>query len=246
MDEQRERTTPGTPEYPRADDPDGLRLSLSIPLPDPDLFRHAATNDVLRVLATSHDAALSISDLADRTGAASSSVSAAVDRLERNDLVETERTGSSRLVAIDRDRLTVPDDPVTWIPQASFQAPTRAAVEALVDRLAGVVAIVCHGSVARGDAGRLSDVALWVLVADDRQPARRAATGVVRDLEDRRFGDANDRYTFDVTVESLATVPEHTADVSRVLGSGIPVYSTAAFETVAEAVEDLAGDALES
>ena len=53
----------------------------------------------------------------------------AVDTLVANDLITDRRDGNTRLVQINRERLSRPDDPLLQIPQAEFHAPVRTAVE---------------------------------------------------------------------------------------------------------------------
>ncbi|OYR56545.1 nucleotidyltransferase [Halorubrum halodurans] len=154
----------------------------------------------------------------------------AVNTLIENGLVVESPEGNQRLVQINRDRLTVPDDPLLRIPQPEFQKPVKAAVDELTGRLDSVIGIVLYGSVARGEADRRSDIDLWVLTTNDRAPNQREANAVGRDLEDAEF-DGN-RYAYDIDVEVVHAIPTYTEDVREIVVSGIPIYSTTKFETV--------------
>jgi DNA-binding transcriptional ArsR family regulator len=146
----------------------GVSVSLSIPAKDPGLFKHKATNDILVLLSRHRFEKFTIGELARQTDHTKPTVSRAVDVLSGNGLVEEEPRGNRRLIQINRERLTVPDDPLMQVPQEEFQEPVKAAVEALKDGVDEILGIVLYGSVARGEADRRSDIDLWVLVAEDR------------------------------------------------------------------------------
>jgi predicted nucleotidyltransferase len=157
-------------------------------------------------------------------------VGRAVDTLEANDLVWETTDGNRRLIQINRDRLSVPDDPFLEIPQVEFHEPVKAAVDELTERLEDVVGIILYGSVARGEADRRSDIDLWVLVGADRQANQREANAVQVDLEECTF--ENNRYGYDIDVEAVASIPAYPSDVREIVVSGIIVYETPNFETI--------------
>jgi poly(A) polymerase Pap1 len=72
-------------------------------------------------------------------------------------------------IAIDPNRLQK-DDPVLAIPQSEFQAPIRAFVARVqatlteADDINNLLGIVIFGSVARGEAGRQSDIDCFAVV----------------------------------------------------------------------------------
>ncbi|WP_280535716.1 MarR family transcriptional regulator [Halopenitus sp. POP-27] len=216
-------------------DPNGvlsgrIRISIDLPLQDDRLLSGDATSDVLLFLTRNHDGLFSITDIADATGYTRPTITKTVDVLSANDLVVEERDGSRRLVQIDRDRLTVPDDPYLGIPQSEFHTPVQKATELLLDELTDVLAIVLYGSVARGEADRRSDVDLWVLVRDDRMSNQRQANHVRQSLEEETF-DGN-RYAFEIDVEGLQAIPNYADDLREILSDGIAVYRTDEFDTV--------------
>lgn len=153
-----------------------------------------------------------------------------IDVLSTNDLVVEERDGSRRLVQINRDRVTRPDDPYLEIPQSEFQAPVKAVTEALLDELDNVLAVVLYGSVARGEADRRSDIDLWVLVREDRLENQRRANGVRQSLEEDTFN--GDRYAFEIDVEGLRAVPNYAAELQEILRDSITIHRTDEFDTV--------------
>jgi predicted nucleotidyltransferase len=208
----------------------GTTISLQIPASDPDLYSSKATDDVLLFLSRHRFDAFSIGELARQTDHTKPTVTRAVDALEANDLVLDAPAGNRRQIQINRQRLSVPEDPLLQIPQPGFQPPVKAAVDRLTNQLSNVLGIVLYGSVARGEADRRSDVDLWVLVSEDRAPNQRTANEIVQDLEDETFD--GDRYAFDVDVEAVASIPRYTEDIREIVLSGIPVYETEQFETV--------------
>lgn len=215
---------------PNARSKDGPTIAIDIPTSDGDLFRGDAAEDLLLYLTRHHDEAFSITDIAEAVDASRPTITKTVDRLSRNDLVVEERSGSQRLVQINRHRLSLPDEPALQIPQAEFHEPVTAAAETLVDALDDVLAVVLYGSVARGEADRRSDIDLWVLVRSDRMANQRRANRIRQNLEDDEFD--GDRYAFEIDVESLQAVPNYVEDLREVLRDGIALYRTDEFDTV--------------
>jgi len=214
------------------------QISVDIPLQDSRLVNSDATNTVLVFLTRHHDESFSMTDIAEAVDYSRPTVTKTVDILASNDLVVEEREGTRRLVQINRDRLSKPDDPVLEIPQSEFHAPVTAATEALLDELEGVLAVVLYGSVARGEADRRSDIDLWVLVREDRLSNQRQANAIRQDLETETF-DGN-RYAFEIDVEALQAVPDYVDDLREILGDGIAIHRTDEFDTVRKMV--LSGD----
>lgn len=208
----------------------GVSISLPIPAQNADLFKSKATNDVLLFLTTHRFNQFSLREVADQIGHSQQTVRRAVNTLVENGLVVESPEGNQRLVQINRDRLTVPDDPLLRIPQSEFQKPVKAAVDELTGRLDGVIGVILYGSVARGEADRRSDIDLWVLTQNDRAANQREANAVGRDLEDSAF-DGN-RYAYDIDVEAVQAVPAYTENIREIVVSGIPIYTTDTFETV--------------
>lgn len=161
----------------------GTTLELSLPLGDVDLFRYGASEDVLSFLADNSDVQISVRSLADAIGHGEKTTRSSVDVLEEAGLLETERTGNRRLVAIARARLRRPEDPVLSVPQTEYQLPVRIALHRIREELEDVLGVVLFGSVARGTADPRSDIDLWVLVGDDRNEQLHRANEIARELE---------------------------------------------------------------
>lgn len=170
----------------------GAVLELQIPVRDGDLFKHGASEDILDLLADNPDLQLSISQLSRAVPFSKPATRAAVDVLERNDLVQTTNRGNARLVQIDRNRLRTASDPVLSIPQDEFHLPVRIAQRLVQRTLDDVLGIVLFGSVARGNADRQSDIDVWVLVGADPTRQQHDATKLAAELSETRFPAAID------------------------------------------------------
>ncbi|MFC6765224.1 nucleotidyltransferase domain-containing protein [Natrinema soli] len=150
--------------------------------------------------------------------------------LSSNDLVTESPKSNQRLVQINRQRLSIPDDSILRIPQSEYHQPVKTAVTKLRENISDVVGIILYGSVARGDADRRSDIDLWLLTRSGRAESQREANAIARDLEEMEFD--GDRYAYDIDVEAVQAIPAYTDDIREIIVSGIPVYKTSDFETV--------------
>lgn len=215
-------------------DGDRATIALDIPAQDPTIFRSQAVHDVLSFLSRYRTDEFSITELSDAVDYSQPTITKAVDTLAANALVTERRDGNARLVQVNPERLSRPDDPLLQVPQAEFHTPVRTAVDALVERLDTVLGIALYGSVARGEADRRSDIDLWVLVDADRMTNQRTANRVRQDLEEQAFDTG--RYAYDIDVEALPAVPNYTEELRDVLGDGLVVYDSEEFETVREMV----------
>jgi predicted nucleotidyltransferase len=197
-------------------------IGLPIPVSDPDLFRHKATDDVLHLLLDTPYDQFTIRELGRLTGHPAQSVKRAVDVLDANDVVVTEVEGNRRLVGINRDRVSKPEDPVLRIPQPEFHSPVRGALDRLRDALDGVEGVLVFGSVARGRADRQSDIDLWVLVDDSGQQHR--ANEIAKELGQERFD--GDRYEFQILVETVESARHHGERLEDVLADAITLVDS--------------------
>lgn len=212
----------------------GAKISLDIPTQDASIFKSQAVHDVLSFLSRYHTDEFSITELTNAVDYSQPTITKAVDIVAANNLVIDRRDGNARLVRINPERLSRPDDPVLRIPQAEFHTPVRTAVEMLVEQLDNILGVVLYGSVARGDADRRSDIDLWVLVEDDRMATQRTANRIRQDLEDQEFDTG--RYAYEIDVEALPAVPNYTEELRDVLSGGLVVYDSERFETVRKMV----------
>ena len=208
----------------------GASISLSIPASNPDLFKHKATDDVLLFLTNHRFNEFSLREIATQVGHSHQSVRRAVNVLSSNELVIDSPQSNQRLVQINRQRLSIPEDPILRIPQLEYHKPVNAAVTNLRENITDVVGIILYGSVARGDADRRSDIDLWVLTRSGRAESQREANVIARTLEETEF--SGHRYAYDIDVETVQAIPTYTENIREIVVSGIPVYKTADFETV--------------
>ncbi|MFC6731001.1 MULTISPECIES: nucleotidyltransferase domain-containing protein [unclassified Haladaptatus] len=177
-------------------------IALTYPFPAERVFRYQAMQEVLSVLIEQPYDEFTISELATLIEGNQATVSKAVKLLAAVGVVETHREGRKQYVSINRARLTKPD-PFLSIPQVEFQKPVRAFVNRIREEVDELVGVVLFGSVARGEADRVSDIDLLIIVAGDKTAGRRAAQSIIRDLQQTKF-DGN-RYSFQPLVESTAS-----------------------------------------
>ncbi len=197
-------------------------VGLPVPAPDPDLFRHTATDDLLRLLVDNPYEQFTIRKLARLTDNAAQSVKRAVDVLEANAVVVVETEGNRRLVGVNRSRVTKPDDPVLRIPQPEFHPPVRAALDRIRDELGDTEGILVFGGVARGQADRQSDIDLWLL-ADDHVDQHRA-NELAKELGQKRFD--GDRYEFQILVETPRSASAHGDGLQDVFADAITLVDS--------------------
>jgi predicted nucleotidyltransferase len=136
--------------------PPGEQATVTLPIPptEPSLFRHKATSDILRLLVDNPYERFTIRKLARLTDHSAQSVKRAVDVLEPNSVVVVETQGNRRLVGINRQRISKPDDPVLGITRSEFHPPVRTALDRLQAELGHILGALVFGSVARGRADR--------------------------------------------------------------------------------------------
>jgi len=152
-----------------------------------------------------------------------------VNVLSANDLVVESPESNRRPVQINRQRLSIPDDPILRIPNQSITNPSKPRFPELRENINDVVGIILYGSVARGEADRRSDIDLWVLTRSGRTASQREANAIARDLDTAFDGD---RYAYDIDVEAVQAIPAYTEDIREIVVSGIPILKTSDFEIV--------------
>lgn len=212
-------------------DTDMEQSTVGIPVPaaEPELFRHKATNDILRVLLDNPYERVTIRELARLTDNAAQSVKRAVDVLEANEIVFSQRAGNRRLVGINRTRISNPDDSVLRIPQPDYHLPVRKACNRLHEEFDDILGILVFGSVARGQADRQSDIDLWVLVCD-RIGKQHRANQIAKQLGKERFG--GDRYEYQILIESPQSADEHGERLRDVFSDAITLEDSEILRTL--------------
>lgn len=218
------------------DTTDQATVGLPIPAPDPDLFRHTATDDILRLCLDNAYERFTIRELGRLTDNAAQSVKRAVDVLEANDIVVCDTQGNRRLVAINRSRVTKPDDPILRIPQPEFHEPVRTALDRIRSNLDDISGVLVFGSVARGRADRQSDIDLWVL-AGSRSDQHRA-NELAKELGQERFD--GDRYEFQILVETPESARNYGERLEDIFANGITLVDS---DTLRDIKRTVMGDA---
>lgn len=202
-----------------------MNVEVRLPLPNEQVFRYAAMDDTLEILARNPSEEFSNRDLQRLTGYGGPSVSKALSLLVAMELLVRRDTGNRSLYRIDEQRLNDADDPILEIPQSEFREPVKQFLEEIDDQLSSVVGILCFGSVARGEADRASDIDVFVLVSDTEVvSARRTISDIVRELEEKQIG--GDRYEFEVFVESPESARNRGADLQPIFQEGIPLLES--------------------
>lgn len=204
------------------------RVSLDFPFPEERVFRYQAMQDILHHLVNNPMEWFTQKDLAGITGADISSISRAVDLLDKLGVLEI-KEGVPTLIRISQDHLER-EDPLFSVPQEDFRAPLQAFLKELeseieeADEIVELVGVVLFGSVARGTADRSSDIDLLLVVDGNLTHARRLSTKTARELEDRKFD--GDRYEFEVLVETPDSALSHGEQLRELFRDGILLERT--------------------
>ena len=212
----------------------GTTVALSIPVTRPEIFSHSAAGDILSVLADNPETAYGMRELSRIIDTTHRTVSLAVDDLEAVDLVETGADGPKRLVQINSVRLSKPENPILTIPQQEFHTPIQDLVDELTDSLDDIRGIAIFGSVARGEAGRRSDIDCFVLVEENQATAQQTVHEIVETLHNRRYN--GERYTFQVLVESVATATTYGNRLQEIFAHGITIRDSPQFQRLRDEV----------
>jgi len=104
----------------------------------------------------------SVRQLRDITDNGSKTTSRAVALLQQLALVRVDESGRSKRVRINRERVSIPDEPLFRLPQDEFREPVRAFAERVRTEVPSFSALLVFGSVARGEADRRSDIDVWM------------------------------------------------------------------------------------
>ena len=225
-------------------DTDGEQsIDLHVPFPfgEEQVFRYGAMEDVLELLIRNPFREFAVRQLRDITDNGSKTTTRAVDMLQQLQLVRVDESGRSKRVRLNRERVTIPDEPLFALPQDEFREPVRAFVERARTEVPSFSALIVFGSVARGEADRRSDIDVWILVDDGDAllQARRTATDIAVDLGEQRFGDGGHRYAFEVLVESVESAVSHGEaedGIDEVLAEGVVIEDSDALGRVKDVV----------
>ncbi|NKE38028.1 nucleotidyltransferase domain-containing protein [Natronococcus sp. JC468] len=209
-----------------------MDIKLRLPLPEEQIFRYKAMDDILELTAQNPSTEFGNRDLQEMTGFGGPSVSKALSLLESMDLVIRRDSGNKTLYRINEQRLQEIDDPFLEIPQKEFREPLQRFIDRTSEGVASVAGIVCFGSVARGEADRVSDIDILVLVDDDTElvTARRAISDIIRELESEPI--EGQRYEFEVFVESPESARRRGEDLQTIFQEGIILEESAILHEV--------------
>jgi predicted nucleotidyltransferase len=201
---------------------------IDFPFPDDRIFRYQAMQDILHHLVNNPVEEFTQKELARITEADISTVSRSIALLEQLGTITVSDAKPAK-IALDDDHVTA-SDPLFNIPQQEFRKPLRAFLDGLTDGISStdaigeLVGVLLFGSVARGEADRSSDIDLLVIVDGDGTHARRLASKLGSDLEDRTFD--GDRYQFEVLVETVESAASHGAKLRGIFDEGIVLSRT--------------------
>lgn len=217
----------------------GEQTVLHVPFPfgEEQVFRYQAAEDILEVVIRNPFREFSVRQLRDITNNGSKTTTHGIDLLQQLGLVCIDESGRSRDVRLNREQVTLPDEPLFALPQDEFREPVREFAERARTEVPAFSALIVFGSVARGEADRQSDIDTWILIDDEDEllQARRMATSIAADLGERRFGESGNRYEFEVLVESVESAVSHgEADngIKQVLSEGIVIEDSGALARV--------------
>lgn len=208
---------------------------VPVPLPDEQVFRYRAADDVLELLYRNPHTEFTVTDLREITGHGGKSVANAIEILGGLGLVRKRRDGRHSLIRIDQGRLRKPNDSLFEIPQVEFRKPVREFLNRVEeDQGDNLVGVVLFGSVARGRADRTSDVDIQVIVRDHLVAARRDLQAIRQDVENERFD--GHRYEIQLLVESVESARNHGEELRELFSEGITLYSTSELEDLREVI----------
>lgn len=208
---------------------------LSLPLPNQQVFRYQAADDILELLYRNPHREFTVTQLRETTSHGGKSVDNAVNILKSLDLVQQRKEGRQSLIRINQAQINKPDDPLLMIPQEEFRTPVREFLEeAKKQQGENLVAVILFGSVARGEADRASDIDIQVIVRDDLLESRRNLQSIRQDIEAKKF-DGN-RYEVQLLVESVESAESYGEKLQKIFSEGIKLYTTETFEDVKEVV----------
>jgi len=205
-----------------------MQVCIDLPLPEEQVFRYGAADEILSIVASDPSEVFTNRDLRRATDYGGPSVARALELLVSLDLlIRTDRENRTEY-QINAERLTERTG-VAAIPQAEFRPPVRRFREQVLEDVPALEGLLIFGSVARGEADRQSDIDIFVAVGTDPpMEARRAVTDIVADLESERFD--GQRYGFDQHVESLHSIQNYGDRLAEIVTEGIPLYTTDEFD----------------
>jgi predicted nucleotidyltransferase len=207
---------------------------ITIPLPDKQIFRYEAADDILELLYRNPYREFTVTELRNTTDHGGKSVDNAIQILGSLQLVQTEKKGRSKLVKINQKKIRKPDDSILEIPQEQFRTPVKTFLDQILDEHENLVGVILFGSVARGEADRRSDIDIQIIVKDDLTESRRELQKIRKEVEEQRFD--GERYEIQLLVESVESAKNYGEKLQEIFSRGITLYSTEKLDEVKAAV----------
>jgi predicted nucleotidyltransferase len=207
---------------------------ITIPLPDKQIFRYEAADDILELLYRNPYREFTVTELRNTTDHGGKSVDNAIQILGSFQLVQTEKKGRSKLVKINQKKIRKPDDSILEIPQEQFRTPVKTFLDQILDEHENLVGVILFGSVARGEADRRSDIDIQIIVKDDLTESRRELQKIRKEVEEQRFD--GERYEIQLLVESVESAKNYGEKLQEIFSRGITLYSTEKLDEVKAAV----------
>lgn len=211
-----------------------ISLNISFPLPEERVFRSSSVSKILELIVNNPHQEFSISQIKEITNKGSSGIHKGIEILYSLDLIKKRKEGRKVLISVNRERVDKPDDPIFRVPQEEFRDPIREIKQQIIEKVEYVAGILVFGSVARGEADRASDIDLFVLVEDDLTEARKKASEISSDLQDRNIN--GERYNFELLVESQESALKRGEDIRNILSEGVVLHNSKALENLKEEI----------
>jgi predicted nucleotidyltransferase len=203
-----------------SDDDSGV--FIPIPLPEKQVFRYQAADDILGLLYRNPHQEFTITQLRTITDHGGKSVDNAIEILSSLNLIHQEREGRHSLIRINREQVQKPDDPIAEIPQEEFRDPVKAFADRVEEDLGGnLVGILLFGSVSRGEADRASDIDIQVVVENDLLQSRR-------EIQDIR----------QVMVESVDTAEQYGEKLQEIFSEAVTLYASDRLDELRQVILD--------
>lgn len=174
-----------------------LRLNIS-DTRNNSIFRYRDMRDILLVAMRAPDKEFTVSDIARQIGTPpnTGNLRLSVKALVNAGLLLERKAGRGSFHRINPDAMIISENPYALIPQAEYRPIMMKILEQL-KVIRGIERVILFGSVARGNADRLSDIDILVVSKTPLKVSDRAS-GLIREA---RTGELlGDRYNLNVKV----------------------------------------------